>query len=714
MPRKLQPGQGEAVAKRTIFRASDAQDWANVATRVALGNTLLHAPTGEFDFELARRHIGAFTLLMSGRHLQHGDVHQPSRALELFTNCAASAISFQKFRLMLNGSGVGRCYDRELLLADLCNLPRVFQVLSQDHPDWNDAVALGFAEAESCNPADFDLVIRVPDTREGWADAYRQLEVLAAEGAHRDTTVLIDWSDVRPKGSPIRGMQDRPAAGPVPTMEAFRNVCQLRDEQHPVWLQTMLADHYLAACVHVGGARRAARIALMHWKQPDVLQFIASKQKYDMWTANNSVVLDDEFYEALERKDDWALRVHTLRTHSAYFGSLDDGSAKGEPGFVNVHKLTKNTEGLEVYKTDEWMTTPVFQPDDRTKAYLRAVMDRVLAHGYLFIVNPCGEVVLFIGGAYCVIADTVPYLCDTDEEAEQVVRLAARMLMRTNLMPAMFQAEVHRTNRIGVAITGWHSWAYKRFGYGWKELIDEDASRPFWMLVSRLKRAVNDECERYAPQLGLPVPHTNTTVKPAGTTSKLIGIEEGAHGPKMYAYLRWVQYQNGDPLIAELQAKGYPTRGDLKSYPGVTLVGFPAQVEACKIIPLDKLVLAPDAPMEEHFEFIQLIEKYWIRGVDEHGEPLGEERGNQISYTMMYDPAKVSYQAFHALITEHGNTVRACSVLPHADTSAFEYLPEEELTPEQFIELVESIDDPDMRQDIDMEHLRCMSGACPI
>ena len=38
-------------------------------------------------------------------------------------------------------------------------------------------------------------------------------------------------------------------------------------------------------------------------------------------------------------------------------------------------------------------------------------------------------------------------------------------------------------------------------------------------------------------------PITVTTVKPAGTTSKLFGLTEGAHLPARRQYLRWVQFK---------------------------------------------------------------------------------------------------------------------------------------------------------------------------
>src|SRR3989344_392804 len=114
--RKLFPGLGEAVAKRTIMRKDET--WGDVAERVALGNSLL-APKKmkkhqEAEYELLKKHIANASLLMSGRHLQHGDATQPTRNMEVFTNCSTASASFILFYLLLNGSGVGRAYDDDM------------------------------------------------------------------------------------------------------------------------------------------------------------------------------------------------------------------------------------------------------------------------------------------------------------------------------------------------------------------------------------------------------------------------------------------------------------------------------------------------------------------------------------------------------------------------------------------------------------------------
>src|SRR5690348_6012879 len=116
--RPLDPGMGLAVARRTVFRPEDGECFGRVADRVAAGNiALLGRDDSATRREQARLRnaIATGALLTSGRHLQHGDPDQPTRNMEVFTNCATAASSFAKFYLLLNGSGVGRSYDDALI-----------------------------------------------------------------------------------------------------------------------------------------------------------------------------------------------------------------------------------------------------------------------------------------------------------------------------------------------------------------------------------------------------------------------------------------------------------------------------------------------------------------------------------------------------------------------------------------------------------------------
>ena len=61
--------------------------------------------------------------------------------------------------------------------------------------------------------------------------------------------------------------------------------------------------------------------------------------------------------------------------------------------------------------------------------------------------------------------------------------------------PSKFK-EVKRTNRIGVGLTGVHEFAWKFFGYGFLDLLDEEKSLDFWLAMAQFNRAVADEAKK--------------------------------------------------------------------------------------------------------------------------------------------------------------------------------------------------------------------------
>ncbi|MCU0987879.1 MAG: ribonucleoside-diphosphate reductase [Acetobacteraceae bacterium] len=708
----------------------ETESWADVAERVALGNALLEprAEWREAERATLRHHLRQASLLMSGRHLQHGDASQPQRNMEVFTNCSTAATSFLCYLLLLNGSGVGRAYDDAMMAVDWArDMPLVVPVIDWSHADVQAGTITGFLtrrDAEHLYGTHGRIVVHeVGDSREGWAKAVELVERLTFE-KRRDDVVLLDFTKVRPKGAPIMGMQGRPASGPGPYMQALARVAMVRGSGMEPWRAALFVDHYLAECVLVGGARRSARMSTKTWRDRSVLGFISVKRGGFLWSSNNSITVDADFWAHVRRTEpdaawDEATREEWAHAHAVFEAAVraayDDGT--GEPGFINQDKLVSNSEGLDAYASGTlFMGSAKYQADDETRALLGDLVSRARASRYTQITNPCGEISLFMLGGYCVIADVVPYHAADDDDAEAAFRAAARALIRVNQMDCLYRPETQRTNRIGVGITGLHEYALKRFGYGWAELVDEAKSKPFWMMLARFKRAVADEASRYSAALGVARPHTDTTMKPAGTTSKLFGLTEGAHLPSMREYLRWVQFRNDDPMVKEYRAKGYPVR-NLTTYRGTTVVGFPTKPEIVRLADelglTDKLVTAGEATPEEQYRYLQLLEKYWIRGVDEAGEPLAQDTGNQVSYTLKYDPTTVSYEGFRAAIMQLQPTVRACSVMPQTDTTAYEYQPEQAVTKAEYEMIAAAIAEA-AAEDVGREHVDCAGGVCPI
>ena len=776
--RPFDPGMGLAVARRTILRPEDREDFGRVADRVAAGNIALlgRAPGAADRLEHARLRnaIATGALITSGRHLQHGDAGQPRRNMEVFTNCATAGASFTKFYLLLNGAGVGRAYDDALCPVDWAEAPELLLYLSPAHPDWpKDRVALhrfgvefgllrwgmgeaAFGEAEEADVRAFlaremvhDLARvppdairhRIADSREGWAKAVETLEGMAFRRG-RARTLLLDLSEIRPLGAPIHGMQGRPASGPLSLLRAFitlrREVIEAARDRDPdgeamrPWEQALRADHILSTEVQVGGARRAARMATKSWRDPGALRFVRLKAEGGLWTANHSLMVDAEFWARLERADEDPLTRHARALFAA---ATACSYVNGEPGFINGDRLEDARTGFARQKPATAEAGSSRYRVSEGAGLLAEVAHRAANAPFPVTTNPCGEVVLHVTGGYCVIADFAPLLaCPVpledltpgavpgevarawDARVEDAVRLGVRFLIRVNRMDALYAAEVARTNRIGIGPTGLHEWAWARFGLAFRDLLDEARARPFWDMLARLSAAAKDEATAYAAALGMAPPVTVTTIKPAGTTSKLFGLTEGAHLPARRQYLRWVQFRggpdgqggwlpDGDPLIADYAARGYPVRA-LETFPGVTVVGFPTLPLIQRLGIGDRLVTAPEATPEEQYRWLGLLERHW----------LGEHRGNQVSYTLKIATDRVGLEDFRALLRAHQPHLRCCAVLPSRPDRdlGYEYLPEEEVAEDRFRAIVAAIRDPGIAEAVDLARLQCEAGVCPI
>lgn len=753
------------------------ETWGEVAKRVGWGNCSL---TNAYLFEEIEnfyeeageleRHIAKGVLLMSGRHLQHGDWTQPDRNLEVFSNCSTATTSFMEFMLLLNGSGVGRDYSDSLMVVNWDYSPSLRIVISADHADFDYRTDEDARDARHKYVGADVMWHQVEDSREGWAKAVEIYEVAAFEKVHRDKMLVLDFSKVRPKGSPIKGMQYRPSSGPKPLMNALQKVASLKGAGMPMWMQAMYVDHYLAECVLVGGARRAARMATKYWKDKDILEFIRIKRPIEyqglkpdevislrnqriadglpplnsfLWSANNSVLVDEEFWQLVDagetKMDDTAAKTKYSMQQwvPAYqiWKTLTDcayADGTGEPGIINVDKLVTKNDGLTALLKTDYVGSAKYEVAEETRLMLSKIGRKLVKMPYTMIVNPCGEVTIAATGGYCVIADGVPFHADTLSEAEQALKAAARALIRVNLMDSLYAKEVKRTNRIGVSLTGVHEFAWKFFKVGFRDLINPDFYAPayaptpeelrkhpdprirsaaFWRTLSEFSNAVVDEAKAFAAKLKMVEPHTALTVKPAGTTSKLFGLTEGWHLPSMREYIRWVQFRHDDPLVAEYRAKGYPIR-ELVKYEGTTIVGFPTKPTICTLgMPDDILVTAAEATPEEQYKWLKLGERFWINGEKPNGSTHG--MGNQISYTLKYDPQHLTLEEFQKVLRDNQRNIRCCSVMPQADVAAYEYQPEQGVSKIEFEAIQRAISDQ-IAEDVGLEHVDCSTGACPV
>lgn len=669
------------------------ESWQSVADRVVYGNLSL-APGTEPEFAELRRLSRAGVMPFAGRHLQHGDLEQAHKRGELFTNCSTAMFSFVKFWLMMKGSGVGRLYDSDLCRVNWDNLPECRFVLSNTHSDYaphiesrEDAERLYDSEGENTR------WFEVEDSTEGLTKVIEIMETAAFQERHHHKMFIFDFTPLRDKGTPIRGQQGRPSSGPLPFIDAFQKVARIRGAGMPLWMQSMYVDHYMSASVQLGGIRRAARIAVRSWRQKDIFEFINIKRGGFLWSANNSVAVDAEFWEQASKPEpSHARRVFEAVTAAAYY----DGT--GEPAFLNVDQFNWLPDGSDAIDVAGLFQGLDVHPNTLTMAekHLKAALKKKNP----YLVNPCGEIVLAAWGGYCVLGN-INLAEATQEEALKACELMPRFLMRTNKMKFLYQVEVDRTNRIGVGLTGIHEFAWRQFGLTFGDLLDLNKSEEFWALIDTMRVAVRRSACDYASVLDVAVPHTATTITPTGTVSKVVNVTEGAHLPAYAYYLRWVQFSEDDPAVVDLRKRGYPIQTDLKEYAHTVIVGYPTCLPIVAEMG-DKITLAGDATVEQQFEWLRLLERFWIGSA-----------GNQISFTLKYDPKTTTFDEYRNLLLTHMPTVKACSFMPQTDTSAYSYLPEEAISSSEYDSIVKHLERK-ATEGYDSEALACAGGACPI
>lgn len=658
----------------------------------------------------------------SGRHLQHGDLEQSAKVAELFANCATAMFSWAVFLLLMKGAGVGRDYSSGLCWVNWDNMPDCRFVLAGPdhtgkggHPDYEEWIET-VEEARHKYDAESEGVrwFEVDDSAEGWAKVVMIIETAAFHGNNKNTVFVFDFSKVRRKGSPLMGQQGRPASGPVPYIRALHRVASIKNAGFKPWKQALFIDHYLASCVVAGGVRRSARMAIKSWRDRDVIEFIDIKRGGFLWSANNSIAVDKEFWtHARSPKPSFARRVYEAAGGSSYWDNT------GEPGFFNVDLINEHNDNLDSINEDTYISE-VFAKrmggiHTKTKQMFAYFLDKAKQHWYRMIPNPCGEVPLAIWGGYCFIGDVNLAFVKILDDALLAARCLAAALVRVNTMPCMYEAEVKRTNRIGVSLTGIIEFAWRHFKLGFKDLIGRyDGSglwtlgyqaQQFWQFIERLRFWAEEAGVVEAKRYGLTSPATTTIIKPNGTVSKVLFVTEGANLPANRHYVRWVMMPKQDPRVDAYQRSGYPVKDVSFQYSDTVVVGFPTCLPIINEMPEDKTTTAGEATIAEHYRWLQLLENAWL-GYD--------RRNGQISYTLKWRKTDVTYEQYMQAILQYQPTVRACTLMPEMeqDESAYAYVPEEPVTRDEYVGLVESI--RTLEEVYEGDALICASGACGV
>ena len=352
-----------------------------------------------------------------------------------------------------------------------------------------------------------DMTIVVEDSKEGWADAYRQL----IEELYQGNVPKWDVSNVRAAGERLMTFGGR-ASGPDPLVDLFRHTIDTftlaeNSKLTPLEVHSIMCK--IGEVVVVGGVRRSAMISLSDLDDPE-LRLAKSGEWWNdnphFALANNSVAYEDTPERELF-DEEWASLV---------------ASGSGERGIFNRAAVISKV-----------------QREGR-----REVSD--------FGTNPCSEITLK-SAQFCNLTSVVARANDTVGSLARKVRIASILgtiqatLTKFPYLRPIWQENTEAEALLGVSITGI---------LDCRLLTHENAALD--ETLKGLRRIAVDTNATYAGYLGINKSAAVTCVKPEGTSSQLNDSASGIHARHSAYYTRTVRADTKDPITEFMIDQGIP------------------------------------------------------------------------------------------------------------------------------------------------------------
>jgi len=362
-------------------------------------------------------------------------------------------------------------------------------------------------------------VIKVGDSRPGWARALRELISLLYAGQ----IPTWDVSEVRPAGARLKTFGGR-ASGPAPLEELFRFCIQKFEgakgrRLFPIECHDLMCK--IGEVVVVGGVRRSALISLSNLGD-DQMRHAKSGQWWEnegqRALANNSV--------AFKGKPE-------MGTFMREWTSLYE-SKSGERGIFN-----------------------------RKAAKVKASENGRREIDHEFGCNPCSEIILR-PYQFCNLTEVVCRATDDLSTLTEKVRMATILgtfqstLTDFKYLRKVWKANTEEERLLGVSLTG---------------ILD----CPIWTeeILIILREVAVETNKKFAKDLGIPQSTAITCVKPSGTVSQLVDSASGIHARHNDYYVRTVRGDNKDPLTQFMKDSGIPSEPCVMKPDSTTVFSFP-------------------------------------------------------------------------------------------------------------------------------------------
>ena len=366
-----------------------------------------------------------------------------------------------------------------------------------------------------------ETIIKVRDSKLGWAKAYRELLSLLCTG------LIPSWdvSQVRAAGSVLKTFGGR-ASGPEPLVDLFKFTIEkfkgaTGRKLRPLECHDIVCK--VAECIVVGGVRRSALLSLSDLGDDELRNCKSGEFGYEnsqRYLANNSA----NYHE----KPDLGTFLKEWR--SLYM------SKSGERGIFSSLNAKKHTEKL---------------------GERRESLDD-------FGTNPCSEIILR-SREFCNLTEAVIRSDDTWDDIETKVKLATILgtwqstLTDFRYISNKWKINCEEERLLGVSLTGIMDNSLTNC----KDLTSKKDIDNISLRLESLKEVAVNQNQWFSKRIGINPSAAITAVKPSGTVSQLVDSASGIHTRHSPYYIRTVRGDKKDPITKLMIDQGVPYEDDI-------------------------------------------------------------------------------------------------------------------------------------------------------
>ena len=357
-----------------------------------------------------------------------------------------------------------------------------------------------------------DTVIKVADSKIGWAKAYKELMSLLYVGQ----IPTWDVSNIRPYGARLKTFGGR-ASGPAPLEELFDFTINIfRDAITKGQRKLVSIDCHDLMCkvaevVVVGGVRRSALISLSNLSD----NRMRNAKSGAWWEDNQQRALSNNSVAYTDVAETGAFMREWLSLYE---------SKSGERGIFNrqaAEKQAAKNGRREEYKD--------------------------------FGCNPCSEIILR-NKQFCNLTEVVVRPDDDQNTLESKVKAATVLgtfqatLTNFRYLTSKWKQNTEEESLLGVSLTG---------------IMDNKDMLNGKIDLEKLKNVAIKYNKIWATKMDIPQSAAITCVKPSGTVSQLVDSASGIHTRHSPYYLRTVRADKKDPLARMMVDAGVYHEDDL-------------------------------------------------------------------------------------------------------------------------------------------------------